>query len=228
MADHLPTGIESFDRLLNGGLPVKELTLIYGEAKTGKTTFLLQTTINTATKYKVLYLDVDNTFNINRFNQIADSNDSNISHKILIFHPDTFEHQTTIIENLENYITSITRLIVIDSITTLYQVGYTETVDRFNLNRELVRQLAYLTGLAYQHNLAVLFSSRVRSVFSPESMEIEPVAKRTLLYWPATIIKLKSTKTTNIKQIIIEKSLQDTINYGCELQLREIGFTEIQ
>ena len=227
METPLPTGINGLDRLMKGGIPLKQVTLIYGAAKTGKTTLLLQTAINTASRFKVLYLDVDSTFNVRRFKQISDKDRESVSQNILIFAPETFEQQTSIVESLENYVTGRTRLIAVDAISTLYRVGSLNAVERFSRNRELNRQLAYLTGLAFQHNLAVLVSSPVRSAMATDPTEIEPVAKRTLFHWPETIIRLKSTQSVSVRQVVIERLSSSPTGLMCRLRLCERGFTDM-
>ncbi|MEM2922345.1 MAG: ATPase domain-containing protein [Candidatus Bathyarchaeia archaeon] len=224
MTDYLPTGVSCLDRILNGGVPLGQLTLIYGAAKTGKTTLLLQAAINTASRFKVLYIDSDGTFNVNRFRQISDAEATVIGQNILIFNPEDFGAQTSIIESLENYVTPSTRMVAVDSMVTLYRVGYDAM--RLRFNRELVRQLAYLAGLAFQHNLAVLIASPVRSVFSSDPEEIEPVAKRTMFYWPKTVIRLRSTEQVGVREALVERPLSDRASLGCRLRLTENGFIE--
>lgn len=226
MIGHLPTGIKALDVILNGGIPLRQLTLVYGIAKSGKTTLLLQTAISTAAMFKVLYIDVDGTFNVARFKQICDKNLAKVSNNIMIFNPENFDQQTAVVENLESYITNNTKLIIIDAISTLYRVGYSTISQQFGLNRELNRQLAYLSGIAFQHDLAILMSSPVRSAFSVDYSEVEPVARRTIFHWPTTIIRLKSTESVNVKQAVIERLSSQNIIAECLLRLGEKGFTE--
>lgn len=49
--EKMPTGIEGFDELAGGGLPLGRTTLILGGAGTGKTVFALQTLVNGARDY---------------------------------------------------------------------------------------------------------------------------------------------------------------------------------
>ncbi|MEM3553206.1 MAG: AAA family ATPase [Candidatus Bathyarchaeia archaeon] len=101
----LSTKSFSLNKLLNGGLPLRELSLIYGEASTGKTTLVLQTAIEAAKNLlKVLYIDVDYSFTPQRFNQIAGLHANKASPNIFIFTPKTFFEQTQIIENWEKRI----------------------------------------------------------------------------------------------------------------------------
>ncbi|MGB9638883.1 MAG: ATPase domain-containing protein, partial [bacterium] len=50
MFSKIETGIKSLDNEINGGYPIKKLTLIYGEEKSGKTSLALQAAINNSLK----------------------------------------------------------------------------------------------------------------------------------------------------------------------------------
>jgi|YelNatPaOPRAMG01_1025707.scaffolds.fasta_scaffold03270_8 DNA repair protein RadB len=218
----LSTKSSCLDKLLNGGLALEELTLIYGEASTGKTTLILQTAVEAAkNSLKTLYIDVDCSFTPQRFIQIAGLNANEISSIIFVFSPKTFFEQTQIIENLESYISKSVVLIVVDSITTLYRLESSTLEERFALNRALNRQLAYLAELAKKHSLAVLLTSQVHSLLN--YADIEPIAKRTLFHWCGTIIKLRNLKG-NFKEAIVERlNFKETFNLKCKLKLAKEG-----
>ncbi|MEM2357033.1 MAG: AAA family ATPase [Candidatus Bathyarchaeia archaeon] len=222
----LSTKSFSLNKLLNGGLPLRELSLIYGEASTGKTTLVLQTAIEAAKNLlKVLYIDVDYSFTPQRFNQIAGLHANKASPNIFIFTPKTFFEQTQIIENLETYLSKLTVLIIVDSITTLYRLEVSTLEERFALNRALNRQLAYLAELAKKHELAVVLTSQVHSSLN-EYVDIEPIAKRALFHWCGTIIKLVNLKG-NFKEVIVERlNFKETPNLKCKLKLTKEGLIE--
>ena len=59
----ITTGCGALDLLLDGGLPLGEVVLIYGEAETGKTTLAMQCATNAVRMgLKTLYVDSDGTF----------------------------------------------------------------------------------------------------------------------------------------------------------------------
>jgi DNA repair protein RadB len=223
-ATHVQTGCVALDKLLEGGFRRGELTLAYGEAATGKTNLALQASAETArTGGKVIYVDVDQSFTYQRFHQIAPDFEEQ-SHNIVIFIPEFFVDQTRIFENLEKYLIDATRLIVVDAVTTLYRAILATTDERFVLNRELNRQLAYLTSLANIHNIAVFITSQVHARLGAIA-GIEPVARRTLFHWPRTIIRLESTLKKNIKRAVLERGhSMNPSNMMCYLTLTERGF----
>ena len=183
-----------------------EIVVVYGEAGTGKTTLAIQTAIEAARRgSKVLYIDTDRSFTHQRFLQLAGEDSDTVSEQILLFFPDTFSAQTSLVESIENYLTASTRLLVVDTITSLYRVSLGSAERTFGLNRELNRQLAYLSEAALRRRLVVLLTSQVHARMDFPFGRIEPVARRTLAHWPRTIIRLRNTREQSKKEIIIER-----------------------
>jgi len=224
-SNSIATGCPTLDRLLEGGIRRGEVTLVYGEAATGKTNLALQISAQTVRiGRKVIYVDADQSFTHQRFYQIAPEAEEQ-SHNIVIFTPESFLEQTRIIESLEKYVTGLTYLIVVDAVTTLYRATPATTGERFALNRELNRQLAYLASLANNRNITTLISSQVHTRLNTAFATIEPVARRTLFHWPETIIRLESTAKKNVKRAVIERyHSKNKPDILCYLTLTERGF----
>lgn len=206
-----------------------ELTVAYGEAGTGKTTLAIQTTIIASRRSsKVLFIDTDRSFTHQRFIQLAGEDYNAISERILLFYPETFAAQTSLIESIENYLTASTNVIVVDTITSLYRVSLGSAERTFMLNRELNRQLAYLSEVALRHKLLVLLTSQVHARLGFPFGRIEPVARRTLAHWPRTIIRLKNTPERSRKEIVVERRRgRQTIGLRCLTTLTAHGFESI-
>jgi DNA repair protein RadB len=226
--DMIPSRCEPLDALLDGGFTLGEIAVIYGEAGTGKTTLTIQTTIEAARRgSKVLYIDTDHGFTHQRFAQLT-GEDSDVSELILLFFPDTFSAQTSLVESIENYLTKSTRLIVVDSITSLYRVSLGPAQHTFALNRELNRQLAYLSEVAVGSRLVVLLTSQVHARMDFPFGRIEPVARRTLAHWPRTIVRLKNTSEHSRKDIIVERRKgRQAGSLRCSARLTARGFEPI-
>lgn len=214
----------SLDRLLEGGLPRGHLSLVYGEASTGKTTLSMQCAVSASkVSCKTLYIDSDQSFSHQRLLQIVGPENVDACEDIIIFLPQSFLEQSRIVESLENYVTSRVGLIVIDTVTYLYRIALGGS-GVFNLNRELNRQLAYLVELASRHDLAVLVTGQVRSTVDGLGWKIEPVARRTLFHWPKIVLRLKSTAKQNIKEARLERFLFRSVSEGrCYLKLTDKG-----
>jgi len=225
----IPLGPPSLDCLLSGGLCRGEITLVYGEANTGKTTTVIQVANATArTGLKTIYIDCDHSFTQQRFNQIAGNESKQISELINLFLPETFSEQRTIIESLENYVTPSLGVIVVDSMSSLYRASFSDTASIFSLNRDLSRQLAYLSELTASHKIACVVTSQVHARLKPPAADIEPVARRTILHFPRTILRLKNTPKPSVKEFILERA--DGVDVGrrsCLVRLSDAGLVEV-
>jgi RecA/RadA recombinase len=214
---------------MGGGIPKANVTLIYGEANTGKSSLALQCAVMTARQnLKTIIIDSDNTFSPTRLSQIAHHDLDHISPLIFIFNPPTFNDQSLLIENLNDYLSDDIVLIIVDTITSHYRLELGQIDKIFNLNRNLNRQIAYLSRIAKIHNIAVLLISQVRDVFQNDKQTIEPVANRVLKFWAQTILKLKTTKKPTIREVIIEKHYNaKNIEARCLFSINKTGILDL-
>ncbi|MDI6846637.1 MAG: ATPase domain-containing protein [Candidatus Bathyarchaeia archaeon] len=221
----IPTGCEAVDKILEGGFPIGDISLIYGEAETGKTTLAMQCAVNCARQgYKTLFVDCDSTFSARRLSQIASEDFKDIAELIILMRPNNFSEQAVVIDQLTDYITKSFRLLVVDTITSLYRTKVAEHPEEtFQLNRELNRQIACLAQVAKTQKIAVLLISQVRSVFNEAYISIEPVGTRVLKFWADTIIVMKPTENPRIIKAILEKSPKRARHSSCHLRIEKTG-----
>ena len=206
MSKFIPTGCISLDKLLGGGFPAKAVSLIYGEAETGKTSLAVQCAVNCARRgFKSLFIDTDGTFSYERLSQIAAYDYREISPLMIIMRPTTFQEQSSAIDQLENVITSKFRLIVVDTITSLYRLEHDDAEETYAANRELNRQLAVLTQISKTFGVATLIVSLVRGVPLGANIEIRPVATRVLNFWSEVVLDMKQTGQTRVIKVLLEK-----------------------
>jgi RecA/RadA recombinase len=224
----IPTGCRAIDKILEGGIPFESVSLIYGEAETGKTTLAIQCAINCAEQgYKTLFVDCDGTFSSRRLSQMASERFNEIAELIILMKPNNFHEQTLVIDQLTDYITKNFGLVIIDTATGLYRARVAESPERtFELNRELNRQMALLAQIAKTQKIAVLMTSQVRSVFNEAHVSIEPVATRVIKFWADTIIIMKPTENPGIINAILEKSPKKVRPLACHLKIGETGIHE--
>jgi DNA repair protein RadB len=224
----ISTDCGTIDRVLKGGIPQESISLIYGEAETGKTTLAIQCAINCARQgYKTLFIDCDGTFSSRRLSQLASEKFKEIAELIILMKPNDFREQTLAIDHLAEYITKNFGLLIIDTVTALYRLKIAENPKKaFELNRELNRQMALLAQIAKTQKIAVLTLSQVRSVLDETYSSIEPVATRVLKFWADTIIALKPTENPQIIKAILEKSPKKLQPLTCYLRIEENGIHE--
>ena len=221
----IPTGCECLDNYLGGGISSGNITLIYGEPETGKTTLAMQCAINCAMEnHKTLYIDCDGTFASFRLSQIASENFDKIADLILLMKPIDFKEQAIVIDNLSEYTAKNFGLVVIDTFTSLYraEIGVS-TKKTFNLNRELNRQLAILAQYTKTQKLPILLTSQVRSVFGDSYNSVEPLATRVLSFWAETIISMKPTLDPQLIKAEFEKNPTNLREAYCTLRINGTG-----
>lgn len=198
----LPTGIKNIDKLLNGGIKGGALTHVYGKARSGKTTLAIQTAVKVAISgWRILYVDAENSFSSQRLRQISGTSFERVAKEIVVFRPTTFVEQSNIVDNIEKYIVPKVKLIIFDTIATLYRVELGNSQRNFALNRELNRQLAVLLGLAKKHDIAILITNQVRDVLVEGVAEIEPVGKRVLEHWTTSSLLLEVSDYSKERKI---------------------------
>jgi len=146
----------------------------------------------------------------------------------MVFSPRTFQEQDEIIDTLENFISPRMKLIIFDTISSLYRLELVDRKKTFRLNRQMNRQLASLVEVAREKEITVLLTSQVRSVFEDNEtynkQSIEPVAARLLGFWSDLILRLRSTSNPTIKRAELMKPHQfKSASSSCLLKLTNSG-----
>ncbi|MFQ5999239.1 MAG: ATPase domain-containing protein [Candidatus Bathyarchaeia archaeon] len=223
----VPTGCGSLDKLLDGGFPADRVSLVYGEAETGKSSLAVQCAVNCARMgYKSIFIDADGTFSSKRLSQIAYYDYEKISPLIILMRPTTFQEQVIAIDHLDEYITKKFGLIVVDTITSLYRTELGNSKQTFALNRELNGQVAFLAQIARAHKIAALITSQVRSIFVEDQVGVEPVATRVLKFWSDVVLNLKHTGQTRVIKALLEKHPERKRSMSCYVKIEKTGIRD--
>lgn len=224
----IPTGCRAIDEFLKGGLSDESVTLVYGEAETGKTTLAMQCAANCAKQgFKTLFVDSDRTFTPQRLSQIVLERYDKVPQLILLVRPNSYQEQATLVDQLTDYINTHFKLVVFDTITSLYRLRVAESPSKtFEFNRELNRQLAVLAQTARTRKIAILLISQVHSAMNEIPVSIEPVATRVLKFWADTIIALRLTEDPQRVQATIEKSPEKLPPMICDLRIGGTGIRD--
>lgn len=223
------TGCGCIDSKMDGGISPETITLIYGEAETGKSTLVMQCAANCAMQnLKTLFIDCDNTFSTKRFSQVSSGKFDEIAELIMLVKPKDFNEQTVLVDHLPDYIAKNFGLVVIDTFNSLYRAKVAETPGKtFGLNRELNRQMAILAQTAKIQHIPIIVTSQVRSVFNETYVSVAPVATRVVQFWANNIIALKPTENPTIIEAVLEKN-RNAQEATCYLRIAETGIHDYE
>ena len=191
----ISTGSKKIDALLGGGIPTGFVTHVYGPPGIGKTNLCLSTT---RIDGKILFIDTEGGFSPERLKQIC----GKIPNNIFIKQVKDFDEQGRVIRGLCKVLDKDFKLIVIDSIVSLYRLRVEDDRKKIlKIARELGKQLAHLSKIAREKKVAIIVTNQVYSSFDGKE-EIIPVGGDTLMYWSKIILELSKEKT---RRMIIRK-----------------------
>jgi DNA repair protein RadB len=215
-SNKISTGSPDINKFLSGGYDKDIITTIYGPAGSGKTNFCMSAAVSQLKrKKKVIFIDTEGGFSIERFNQIALENQSTLLENLLILKPTSFEEQWKafgeLLKELKNDKESKIGLIIVDGITMLYRLELAEAKEekleenkRNNINEInslLARQMRLLAEITRKKNIPVIITNQVYSKFlsdeelkAGEEKQVSMVGGDILKYWSKCIIELKNER----------------------------------
>ena len=158
-----------------------EITRIYGEPATGKTTIALMSAVNYCKNKKVVFIDTEKSFNLERFKQLG----GNVQEldNVFVIRPVSFSDQLEKIESL-NKIKNI-GLIVVDSLGMKYRKEVRENYKE--TNDILHKQMKILND--FSKNIPVILTNQVS--FKVESNKNDILGGDKLKNWCKKLIRLE-------------------------------------
>ena len=203
----IPTGSKILDIMLSGGYEKDVITTIYGPAGSGKTVFCLLCSINIVrTGKKVVYVDSEGGFSLERMRQIAlhiSQDYKKILDNIIFLRPTSFAEQKSSFEKLKDIVNDKIGLIVVDTIAMLYRLELGKNEDVYEVNRELSKQISYLTEIARKKNIPVLITNQVYADFDAKD-KVNIVGGDILKYGSKCLLELQITPNGN-RRVILRK-----------------------
>lgn len=220
---YFPSGVPELDKALDGGLRSNEIFQIYGPGGVGKTTLALQFVIATAKNgYQVFYVNTEGKFPIIRLNQLSGSEFKKITPLVTVVSPTNFNNQARMVSQFDSLIPSSTRLVVFDTIVSLYRRELGESSENFILNRKLNQQLGMIANFALSKSVAVILINQVRGNIEGEN-DFRPVADSITSYWSTYSLLISRAESKGYREFKLFKS-QDSEPLTLVLQLQESGF----
>jgi len=207
MVEKISTGSYDFNKWLYGGFEKDVISMIAGPPGSGKTNFAILAACSRAKKgEKVIFIDSEGGFSVERVKQIVGEDYENYLENILIFSPVSFEEQKKVFSKLREHLkTGLVGLVVVDSMAMLYRLELGDAVqskedDRIReVNREVAKQMRMLAEIARKQNIPVIITNQVYASFQTEEewksgaeRAVNIVGGDLMKYWSKCIIELKN------------------------------------
>lgn len=210
----------------------KGLISVWGDFGVGKTTFALQTSLNSLKESKkVIYIYSKPMFPSEKISRIV-GDSFEILHDITFIRPDNFNDLRNIVFNLEflilrtiNKIKNPYKLIVIDSLTDLYrlELNKEKKEKNFNLNYNLNQILANLSFINNIYDIEILIVNEKTQIKEENQIKEIQSGGRVMGYWVSLDIKIERTaKLRERKFILTEHPSFERTEFTSELS--EKGF----
>jgi DNA repair protein RadB len=203
----ISSGSFDLNKWLYGGYEAGIITMIAGPPASGKTNMVLLASCSQARKgNKVIFIDTEGGFSVDRVKQIVGENHEEILKNILLLNPTSFEEQKKAFQKLLYQVSKENvGLIAVDSMAMLYRL---ELGDAYELkdnrkiqevNREVAKQMRTLAEISRKQKIPILITNQVYNEFLSEEdwkkgikPEANLVGGNLFKYWSKTIIELKN------------------------------------
>jgi len=219
----LESGCKRLDESLGGGLPFGTIAHIYGPSGAGKSTLALQFAASAARRHlRVLYVDSDKSFSPVRLRLIAKDDFSIISPRILVASPSSFLEQNKLVSRLELLCVHDLKLVIFDTIVSLYRRELADSKENFRLNRILNKQLGVIADLASRKGIIAILVNQVRGDNgNPDGFS--PVASSLISFWSHVTIRIKMAETKGYRNFKLSFTSSEEPN-EFTLKLASRGF----
>lgn len=185
----VPTGCNSLDSLLRGGVEKGAVTEFFGEGGSGKTNLCLQLARNVALDdKKVIYIDTEG-ISIERLKQISGDKSEEVLKNILFFKAHSFKEQEQSLQKASNLALGENmnvHLLIVDSFTIFYRALFNSDENE-RLSSRLGRQLIDLLKIARIKDIPVIVTTQVYESGDGK----KPVGGHVLYHNAKTIVHLE-------------------------------------
>lgn len=220
----ISTGSRDLTGWLCGGYECDVITMIAGSPGSGKTNLAILVACSQAKKgNKVLFVDTEGGFSVERVKQIVGEEYDKVLENILLMSPTSFDEQKKCFANvLDKMKKGYFGLIIVDSMAMLYRLelgdaqksGNSENVKK--TNREVAKQMRILAEIARKKKIPVLITNQVYNAFQSEDdwrlgkeKSTNIVGGDLMKYWSKCIIELKNNGGRRKACLLKHRSLKE-------------------
>jgi len=211
---------KTLGRVLGAGLLPHTITCIYGPPGSGKTNIALMAAASVAVKEKVIYLDAEGGFSIERLKQICGKKLDQILANIIILEPHDFDEQRVAIMKLDELVNrSKAGLVIVDSIGVLYRLEEKKDYKVFG------RVISQLMKVARKNNIPVLMTNQV--YMNIDTGRNVPVGGTIIKYWSKILLELEKQGDCRTAIIRKHKFLQEGMRVDFEIINEGVRIKEV-
>ena len=203
--ERVSTGSFDLNDFLEGGYERDVITMIAGPPASGKTNLSILAACSKSKEGKVVFVDSEGGFSVERVKQIVGENHEKILENIFLLEPTSFKEQKECFKKLlDNVKGGHVDLIVIDGMAMLYRLELMDAVkskDDGNIrqvNAEVGRQMRILAEISRKQKIPVLITNQVYSNFVEGDFngdkQVNIVGGNLFRYWSKCIIELKNDR----------------------------------
>lgn len=210
----ISAGSYDLNKWLYGGYEDDIISVIYGDSGSGKTNFCLLATVSQAKKgSKVIFMDTEGGFSVERVKQLAGEDYESVLKNIFLLKPTNFSEQKKAFEELLKNLKNEVGLIVVDGMTMLYRLDFAsarenggkENGDLSRVNSELARQLRLLAEIARKRNIPIIVTNQVYRWEETKRMVGGDIVK----YWGKCLIELANERGKRVAYLRKHRSLPE-------------------
>ncbi len=222
--NRISTGSYDLNKWLCGGYEKDVITMIAGPPGSGKTNFAILVACSQSKKgNKVIFVDTEGGFSVDRVKQIAGEGYEEILKDILLLGPTNFEEQKKVFVNLLDKIKQgHVSLIIIDGMAMLYRLELGDAIKSKkdekirSVNREVAKQMRALAEISRKQKIPVIITNQVYGGFVSEADwkkgikgEVNLVGGDLLQYWSKCVIELRKDNRKRKAILLKHRSLPD-------------------
>lgn len=181
----IKTGCAELDSVTRGFS--EEINCVYGPASSGKTTLALMASIETAKNNgKILFLDTENGFSVERFKQLAGEDYSKLLERVFVIRANSFNEQCKKIKEALKMASKF-NLIIVDSISKYYRREVHR--DAQKTNKELDKQMNIFSQIIQDYKIPILLTNQIYT--NTDTSENMIVGGNMMKNWAKKLIELQ-------------------------------------
>jgi len=220
--ERISTGSFDLNDFLSGGYEKDIITMLAGSPGSGKTNLCILAACSQAKDgNKVIFIDSEGGFSVERVKQIVGEKYKDILENILILSPVNFLEQKKCFSRLvEELKTGHVSLVVVDSMALLYRLELGDAVQAgleygvSDVNRDVARQMQMLSEISRKQKIPVLITNQVYKKFlSDEDRDSGKVQVTNIVggdlfrYWSKCILELSAESGRRDLKLLKHRSL---------------------